>query len=470
MSARRAQDSPLLSAGRIGCTLAAFPDLTLLHQLRPERYPHLLESVAHGAAQARYDILFAFPQQTLALTAADLLTGNGGDHGRGDFLEAFERDWRREAARVGAAGGDELPFTGGWFVFLGYETAAQIEPRLAGIARDPTLPVACATRFPAAIIRDHARRLTHLVCEPGGAREWLAPMQADLRALRAPPAAPPPAAAEIAEDEPADFIRGVERVQEYIAAGDVYQVNLSRAWRARLRAPAAAADLYRRLRAANPAPFAGLMTFPGGRAVISSSPERLVEVRAGTARTRPIAGTYPRSADPVRDQALARALLLHPKERAEHVMLIDLERNDLGRICRTGTVTAAEFMTLESYRHVHHIVSEVRGELRPGITPAQVLRAVFPGGTITGCPKLRCMQIIAELERGPRGAYTGSMGYINHDGSMDLNILIRTLVQNGDEVSLRAGAGIVADSVPQRELEETRAKARGLLAALGIAA
>ena len=207
-----------------------------------------------------------------------------------------------------------------------------------------------------------------------------------------------------------------------------------------------------------------------GRAVISSSPERLAQVHAGRLRTRPIAGTYPRSADPVLDRGLSQDLLAHPKERAEHIMLIDLERNDLGRVCRSGSVRVPELMVLESYRHVHHIVSEVTGELRAGVTPAQVLRAVFPGGTITGCPKVRCMQIIAELERAPRGAYTGSMGYINHDGSMDLNILIRTLVQDGNEIRLRAGAGIVADSVPERELSETRAKAKGLLAALGAAA
>ena len=246
----------------------------------------------------------------------------------------------------------------------------------------------------------------------------------------------------------------------------MFQVNLSRAWRAQLAAPVAAVDLYRRLRQSNPAPFAALMTLPDGRAVISSSPERLAQVRDGVIRTRPIAGTHPRSDDAGQDRRLAQELLAHPKERAEHVMLIDLERNDLGRVCRTGTVQVPEFMALESYRHVHHIVSEVSGVLRADITPAQVMRAVFPGGTITGCPKVRCMQIIHELEPAPRGAYTGSLGYLNHDGSLELNILIRTLVQDGAEIQLRAGAGIVADSVPERELNETRAKAKGLLAAL----
>ena len=157
---------------------------------------------------------------------------------------------------------------------------------------------------------------------------------------------------------------------------------------------------------------------------------------------------------------------MHPKERAEHVMLIDLERNDLGRVCVAGSIEVNELMVLESYAHVHHIVSNVRGQLRPGVTPGAVIRAVFPGGTITGCPKVRCMEIIAELEGQGRGAYTGALGYINADGSMDLNILIRTLVSEGAEISFRAGAGIVADSQPEQELAETRAKARGMVLAV----
>ena len=163
------------------------------------------------------------------------------------------------------------------------------------------------------------------------------------------------------------------------------------------------------------------------------------------------------------DARLAAELMRHPKERAEHVMLIDLERNDLGRICVPGSIHVDELMTLETYQHVHHIVSNVSGRLRPDVTPADVIRAVFPGGTITGCPKVRCMEILAEMEQQPRGAYTGSIGYINRSGDMDLNILIRTLQRTGEAVSFRAGGGIVADSEPEHELAETRAKAKGLL-------
>jgi anthranilate synthase component 1 len=164
---------------------------------------------------------------------------------------------------------------------------------------------------------------------------------------------------------------------------------------------------------------------------------------------------------------LSTELLAHPKERAEHIMLIDLERNDLGRVCEAGSVSVDEMMVIETYAHVHHIVSNVSGRLRNDVTPGDVIRAVFPGGTITGCPKVKCMEIIAGLERAARSAYTGSFGYLNRDGGLDLNILIRTMVQHGSELTLRAGAGIVADSVPNAELEETRAKAKGLLAALG---
>jgi anthranilate synthase component 1 len=459
---------PATSPGYVCRRLTRIPDLVALHSHSPGRYPHLLASVADGTRRARYDILFAFPGETLALEADSQLYRDGLRQGQGDFLETFEREWRAQSVAVPDAKSipDRLPFTGGWFVFLGYELVSQIEPTVTGVEFDPAFPVACATRIPAAIIVDRTRQQAWLMCEADCAADLMPRLEEDALAASAAETVTMPAT-EVCEEASGDFLEHVRVVQEYIRAGDVFQVNLSRLWRVKLASPVSSAGLFRRLCAANPAPFAGMMTWDSDRAIISSSPERLMAVRGNRVHTRPIAGTYPRSPDPAQDLALSQDLLRHPKERAEHVMLIDLERNDLGRVCRTGSIRVSEFMTLESYRHVHHIVSEVSGELEAHMTPTQVIRAVFPGGTITGCPKVRCMQIIAELERTPRGAYTGSMGYINRDGSLDLNILIRTIVRSGQDITLRAGAGIVADSVPERELAETRAKARGMLAALG---
>ncbi|MFQ5936099.1 MAG: aminodeoxychorismate synthase component I [Acidiferrobacterales bacterium] len=463
VSLPRAVEAPA-SPSYVCHSVDALPDLLDLHRLHPQRYPHLLESVAHGTAQARYDILFAFPEYTLTLDASGHIMREGKADAPTNYLQALDDEWQH--ARLPSLAPTALPFTGGWFVYLGYELVTQIEPRLAGVAQDRELPVANLTRIPAAVIRDHHAQQTHLVCESGRHDVVLAEMKKDLMWV-ARAAHEDVQLAALVEDNPEIFLEGVKRTLAYIRAGDVFQVNLSRGWRAVLARPLAPAALYDRLRRANPAPFAGLMTFGRQQAIISSSPERLVEVKDGRVVTRPIAGTYPRSEDRKQDERWSRDLLRHPKERAEHIMLIDLERNDLGRVCRTGTVAVEELMVLESYQHVHHIVSGVSGKLRDGVTPGQVIGAVFPGGTITGCPKVRCMEIISELEGTARGGYTGSMGYINRDGSMDLNILIRTIVQAGEQISLRAGAGIVADSRPRRELQETRAKAKGMLRALG---
>jgi anthranilate synthase component 1 len=274
------------------------------------------------------------------------------------------------------------------------------------------------------------------------------------------------------EEDPRAYLERVRRAKEYVRAGDVYQANLSRPWDVAVQGAGSAspaAALYARLCAANPAPFAALAQWQDV-GILSSSPERLVRVEGRAVETRPIAGTRPRSRRPGGDRDEMAELAAHPKERAEHIMLIDLERNDLGRVCEPGSVRVDELMTIESYTHVHHIVSNVSGVLKGDVTALGAVRAVFPGGTITGCPKFRCMQIIAELEGEGRGAYTGSLGYLTRDGRLDLNILIRTMTVSGTGVAFRAGAGIVADSDPERELEETRAKARGLLAALRGAA
>jgi anthranilate synthase component 1 len=426
-------------------------DLLALHRAQPERYPFLLQSVARGTGQARYDILFAFPGETLRATETK------------DFLQAFDEYWCREYLPTQNAAHD-LPFTGGWFVYLGYELAGQVESSLRLPPAQDGLPMALATRIPAALIWDHHLQQLTLVAEEG-AQGLLDTMAQDCANLVPDSDEIPINVSSISEDPPQDYLDGVRRIKEYIRDGDVFQVNLSRRWRGDAEANASAATLYSQLCRHNPAPFAGLAVFDEG-AIISSSPERLVKVRDGWMETRPIAGTRPRTGDDTQDASLEAELMVHPKERAEHIMLIDLERNDLGRVCEPGTVSVDELMVLERYAHVQHIVSNVRGRLRDGVTPGQAIRAVFPGGTITGCPKVRCMEIIAELEGVGRGAYTGSMGYINRDGSLDLNILIRTMVLHKNTISLRAGAGIVADSIPEKELDETRAKAKGMLLAL----
>ncbi|TAM57226.1 MAG: aminodeoxychorismate synthase component I [Rhodanobacter sp.] len=440
--------------------LAGRRDLLAPAAAFPQRYPCLLESVVRGTAQARYDILFAFPRDRLALYADGCLHDAAGRVRDGRFLDALDRAWQAERQPQG--GDDGLPFHGGWVLLLAYELAGEIEPTLR-LRPSATLPVALALRCPAAIVIDHARDCTVLVAEAGD-EALLDLLQADLAA--APTIPPLPPLTDWDEDVPQRFLDGVARIHEHLQAGDIFQANLSRQWRARYATPPTPAALYALLREANPAPFAGLLQQPAW-SLVSSSPERLVEVRRGLAQTRPIAGTRPRL--PGDDEpARIRELSTHPKERAEHVMLIDLERNDLGRVCIPGTVEVDELMVVESYAHVHHIVSNVRGRLRAEVTPGEVIAATFPGGTITGCPKVRCMEIIATLEDAPRGAYTGALGYLDRNGDLDLNILIRTLTLAGDEVSLRAGAGIVADSVAELELDETRVKARGLLRALGV--
>ena len=443
-------------------------DLLAAHAAAPARFPFLLESASAGSTLGRYDLLLATRGEALVRGADGRLAGPGpGSSSHHGFLAALDAWWTAER-RPGAD--LTLPFAGGWFLYLGYELAGEIEPRL----RLPAGPgiVATAVRVPAAAIYEHATGVTWLVGEPG-AEDLLDALEAALEPAVAPRPAGAALAIALAEDDPAVYLTAVGRALEHIAAGDIYQANLARAWRGSVPAGVGAADLYARLRRANPGPFAGLAALSDST-ILSTSPERLVSVRGDLIETRPIAGTRPRRGD---DATMMSELRANAKEQAEHVMLLDLERNDLGRICTAGSVEVNEWMTIESYAHVHHIVSNVRGRKRPDVTPGGVIRALFPGGTITGCPKVRCMEIIAALEGQPRGAYTGSMGYLGLDGSLDLNILIRTATlrpapaavprtARATELELRAGAGIVADSDPQRELEETRAKARGLLRGL----
>jgi anthranilate synthase component I len=440
----------------------------------PQRYPLLLDSAATGPL-SHASVLLASPSSALWLDREGRVGSQGiGLQGEG-FLTALEHWWRSESLPAAEGEGGAGLVSGGWALFLGYELAGEVEPNLV-LPATPLPWQAFALRTHGAIVLDLKTARVSAVAEDAAT---LARLIGDaLAAAQESEATEDLRIESVREEDPAAYLSRVHRAKEYVRAGDIYQANLSRPWDVVLRAPrepgarlgssgaGVAAALYQRLCAANPAPFAALAQWRG-ISILSSSPERLVRVDGRRVDTRPIAGTRPRSRDPTRERGEMSELAAHPKERAEHIMLIDLERNDLGRVCEPGTVRVDELMTIESYQHVHHIVSNVSGRLRPEVTPLGAVRAVFPGGTITGCPKFRCMQIIAELEGEGRGAYTGSLGYLTRDGRLDLNILIRTMTLRGRELSFRAGAGIVADSDPERELEETRAKARGLIAALG---
>lgn len=437
-------------------------DFLALHAAHPKRYPCLLESVANGTAQARFDILFATNGEYLVRERNGDISGVCAEGATG-FLQALESWVARESSNKTVFNKNlPSPFIGGWVVALGYEVAQEIEPRLQLPQCALQIPQALALRAPVALIRDRSEGTTILISEPGY-ESLSAQVQLDAQTVW-PRITREHAASQILESDPSRYAESVAKIIDYIAAGDVFQVNLSRAWHGRWPQNISPAFLYAALRESNPAPFAGLLQW-GNFTVASSSPERLISVRDGMAQTRPIAGTRPRCKDDD-DSLRSRELIAHPKERAEHIMLVDLERNDLGRVCEPGSVFVNEMMSIESYPHVHHIVSNIHGKLRANVTPVDVIRAVFPGGTITGCPKLRCMEIIAELEGEGRGFYTGAMGYIGVDGAMDLNILIRSITLQDGVIEFRAGGGIVADSICARELEETRAKARGLLRAL----
>lgn len=425
-------------------------DLLSLHACNSSRYPYLLESHRYTNENSRFDILFAFPGEKIESSELQ----------QEDFFQQFDAQFSADANN--AKNDSELPFRGGWFLFLSYELIAAIESKLSKIPVDTRLPLASATRIPAAVIKDHKEGKTWLICE-AGSEHLLAQINADIHNLT--DLSFNKLQVNLSEDDPQLFKSGVERILRYLKEGDTLQVNLSRQWNGELKGKTNYLDIYQSLKKNNPSPFSGLACL-NDQVICSSSPERLVRCKSGRIDMRPIAGTRPRSENVQIDDAFSAQLLADSKENAEHIMLLDLIRNDLGRVCKAGSIGVDETRVLESYATVHHIVSNVSGEMLDKLTPADVIKAVFPGGTITGCPKVRCMEIINELENTPRGAYTGSMGYVNRNGDMDLNILIRSMVVNQDTLSFRTGAGIVADSDPARELEETRHKAAALIKAL----
>lgn len=421
------------------------PDLIGLARCFPKKFPVLLASNTKNKKTGRYSLLLAKSKKIIQANNKQELE---------ELLIKFD-------TKIKNRGEQKLPFYSGWFLYLSYASVKAWEHVLEEVQHDKQQPLAVAVRCKSAIIIDHIednywivanskkrlKKLKNLIkkqqCQKVKFKNHL----------------------NIQQDDVKRYVKQVEIAKNYIKDGDVYQVNLARNWQIKSDNKIDALELYTSLSIHNPAPFAGLLQTKDF-SIISSSPERLVKVENNTIESRPIAGTRPRHVDKQKDQALIDELINHPKEQAEHIMLIDLERNDIGRVSKIGTVKVDEFMVVESYAKVHHIVSNIVGELEKETTYYDVIKATFPGGTITGCPKIRCMQIIDELENSPRGAYTGSMGYITDDGRMDLNILIRTFALSRNKLSLHAGAGIVYDSIAESEALESMHKAEALINSL----
>ena len=439
-----------------------------------------LDGALRDGNLGRWSFLAASPFLTWTVRGRSVeITREGGtERLEGDPFDALAHLLREcRSART-----SDLPVEAGAFGYFGYGLRRFIERVPERAVNDLDLPDGWLVFHDAVICFDHLRKEAHL-CSTG-----LPERAGRLRDLRARERAealkraiacregmvwPHLQASESAAAEGGmasnltheEYLQAVRRAKEYIAAGDIFQVNLSQ--RLAFAADEDAFALYRRLRRASPAPFAGYMEVPGG-AVLSASPERFLQARGRWIETRPIKGTRPRGADPVSDAALANELLASEKDRAENVMIVDLERNDLGRVCKYGSVRVTSLCALEAYAQVFHLVSTVEGELRDDSGPDDVLRATFPGGSITGAPKVRAMEIIDELEPTARSVYTGAMGYIGFDGDLDLNIVIRTILMGKGWAYAQVGGGVVADSDPQAEYEETWHKAAGMLKALGV--
>lgn len=444
----------------------------------------LLESVVGGERLGRYSFIGLFPERVWVLRSNGWEVQDQWEQTRmvvpvnSDPLAVLQPYLQVVTPEMSLA--RHLPrFTGGWVGYLGYELARYFEPVL-GLTPDPSLPESVLLETGILIVFDHAYNKMLLIARPGvrgtvEAEERLTEVMARLRQSRLP-ALPSfhkrRSTAETCSTFPRDrFLAAVAQTKDYITAGEIFQAVLSQ----RLVRPAQVHpfQVYRALRRLNPSPY--MFYFDFGEVagepfyLIGASPELHVRLEGMHALMRPIAGTRPRGATAAEDLAHEADLLADPKERAEHIMLVDLARNDLGRVCEYGSIEVPERMVVERYSHVMHIVSQVEGHLRPEVNALDLLRATFPAGTVSGAPKIRAMQIIRDLEPHPRGPYAGVTGYVGWEGNMDTCITIRTLVYQGERLFVQAGAGIVADSVPEREYEETLNKARALLVAVDLA-
>ncbi len=452
----------------------------------------LLESVEGGEQVGRYSFIGMEPNAVLSFNGRSVTRRSNGRAVTADLPAGQDplHVLQAELARFSPVTLPGLPrFVGGLVGYLGYEVIRFFEPKLeeraaadqpAGAAR---LPDALYMLTDALVAFDHARgRLliivnAHLNGDPESAYDEAVDRidrLADRLSAPLPTGTPRQAitqAALTSNFTQAGFEEAVRTAKEYIAAGDIFQVVLSQRLSRRTSAPPF--DIYRALRRLNPSPYMFFFDFGEVEGkpyhVIGASPEMLVRLDGRTGTVRPIAGTRRRGATPTEDAALEQELLADPKERAEHVMLVDLGRNDLGRVCEYGTVHAPDLFVVERYSHVMHIVSQVEGRLRDGIDAFDLLRATFPAGTVSGAPKVRAMEISRDLEKLDRGLYAGAVGYFSYDGAMDTCIAIRTMQMLGNVASIQAGAGIVADSDPASEYQETLNKAKALAVAIELA-
>lgn len=435
----------------------------------------LLDGGAADQGRARYSVIAADP--FVWLEATGRLVSRDGQVLTVDPFTALE-ELLRPFQRRAVAG--LPPFQGGAVGLLGYELGGWLERLPVPRSRGLDLPDMAFGLYDTVALFDHHSGQAWVVS--GGERETDAARRpAMARALAdglrdrllAPPAVTPLPGPILrppgwqAEFAPAAYRAAIARILDYIAAGDIYQANMTQRFLGRLAPGAGAWDAYCTLRPRTAAPFSAFLNLGRGRALASGSPERFLALDAGgRIETRPIKGTRPRHADPVQDAALAAELLASEKDRAENLMIVDLLRNDLSRVAEIGSVAVPSLWGLESYRTVHHLTSVVTAQLRPGLGPVDLLRAAFPGGSITGAPKIRAMEIIHELEPARRGAYCGSVAWIGWDGAMDSSIIIRTAAVAGDLIQVQAGGGIVADSDPEAEYQESLTKARALLTAI----
>jgi len=482
-----AQFAALAAEGydRIPLTLETYADLdtplSLYLKLANAPNSFLLESVVGGERFGRYSFI-GLPARRLLRSRgfATEVVQDGAviERDDGNPLDFVERYQQRQRVYVPP---DMPRFCGGLAGYFGYDAVRYIEPRLARFDQPDeigTPDLLLLETQELAVVDNLAGKIYLIVyvdpAMPDAHAAGMARLRTLLVRLRsplAPPASPPGAvSASVRGFAKADFLAAVARAKDYIAAGDLMQVQVGQ----RIRTPYAQSPLtlYRALRSLNPSPYMYFYDF-GEFQVVGASPEILVRQEATAAGTRvtirPLAGTRPRGATPEEDRRLADELLADPKERAEHVMLIDLARNDIGRIAQVGSVEVTDEMVIERYSHVMHIVSNVEGLLRPGMGNLDVLRASFPAGTLTGAPKVRAMELIDELEPVKRGIYGGACGYLSYSGDMDVAIAIRTGIVKDGQLYVQAAAGIVADSVPESEWQETENKARALLRAAEMA-